>query len=664
MANAGIQDLGEWLQGLGLGRYEATFRAHAIDADVLPELTEADLKRLGVALGSRKRMMKAITEIEAGGASIAPVQVSAVERRPITVLSCRFEASSLPAQFDAEDWRDLYGGCVSEALAIVARFGGRGYPDLGDGLMAMFGYPLAQENDAERAVRAALAIRLAVEKLNARSASATPQRSVRIGLASGKVVVDSMGGVFGKATSIAARAQAAADRGTVVITTDVLRQVAGLFIVENLGPHDLKGVPHKVNLHRIRRASSGRRSGVVARALTPFIGRRAELDLLARQWKRAQSGAGQLALITGAPGMGKSRLLYEFHAMLSEVPHTWIQYNGSPLLQSSRFYPTVEWGRHRFDASAPPADRLAELERTLTHLGLDAETIAPIVAPLVDIPLPPDRVPRMDPDELFRRQVAAGESWVLAGARAQPAVVAFDDVQWCDPASFAFLAALAESGAQAPLLILLAARPEFRTPWPSRMHHTTLELAPFDSAEVGLMVRALAAPHEPSKDDIGVVIERCDGVPLFVEEVGRLLLERGKEAGVRAIPRALQQRLAARLDRLGGARGIAELGAVLGRTFDYALLRGLAGLPEAALRNSLERLTEADILDVNGVPPDRDAAYGSLLMSRRQALHLRAAELLRDPKRATFDAEAVARHVAAADNAGHELDEDAEDRTN
>ena len=675
MAPGSINDIGEWLQGLGLGRYEASFREHEIDADVLLELTEADLRRLGVALGSRKRMLKAIAELELTGPSSAaqqPAVAAAVERRPITIVSCRFEASSLPAQFDVEDWRDLYGGCVDEALALVTRFGGRGQPELGDSLMAMFGYPQAQENDAERALRAALAIQTAIEKRNARSAPTTPPISARIGLDCGKVVVDSMGGVFGKATSIAARVQAAADPDAVFVTQDVLRQVAGLFVAEDRGSHDLKGVPHKVKLYRIRRAASGRNRGA-GQPLSAFVGRRDALDLLARLWERARSGAGRLVLIAGDPGMGKSRLLAEFRATLSEIPHTWVHYNGSPLLQGSNFYPVTEWGRRRFDSASPPAERLAELEKTLSLIGLDAEAIAPLVAPLVDVPLPHDRLPQLDPEELLRRQLAAGEAWILAGARTQPAVLAFEDLQWCDSASLALLARLAENGAKAPLLIVATARPEFRAPWPSRAHHVSLDLAPLGRNDVGLMARALASPRELSDDDIDVVNLRSDGVPLFVEEVARLILERPGEASVEAIPPALQQSLAARLDRLGAARQVAEIGAVLGREFDYSLLRDLADLPEAALKVSLDRLIEADILAPTGRIPNcayrfkytliRDAAYENLLRSSRQTLHLRAAELLRDPFHAGPAPEAVARHLAEADKAGQAMEEDAEEQT-
>ena len=344
-----------------------------------------------------------------------------------------------------------------------------------------------------------------------------------------------MGGIFGKAPSVAARLQAAADPGAVFVTPDVLRQVAGLFVAEDRGPHDLKGVSQKLKLYHIRRAASGR-TRREARPPTPLVGRRSELDLLARMWERARSGAGRLALILGEPGMGKSRVLVEFRAMLSEIPHTWVHYNGSPLLQGSNFYPVTEWGGRRFDSATPPAERLAELEKTLSLIGLDAATLAPLVAPLVGVPLPPDRLPQLDPDELLRRQLAAAEAWILAGVRTQPAVLAFDDLQWCNSASLALLARLADRCAQAPLLIVATARPEFRAPWPSQTHHASLELAPLDRNDVRLMARALAAPRELSEGDLDVVNERSDGVPLYVEEVARLLLELGGESGPRGDP--------------------------------------------------------------------------------------------------------------------------------
>jgi predicted ATPase len=307
-------------------------------------------------------------------------------------------------------------------------------------------------------------------------------------------------------------------------------------------------------------------------------------------------------------------------------------------------------GRPRFGADAPADQRLGDLEGALRLIGLDPTEHAPLLAPLVDIPMPPGREAAFAPEELRRRQLGALVAWALAGARAQPIVLAFEDLQWADPTSIDLMRALAERSAQAPLLIVATARPEFRPPWGMRSHHIVISLAPLDRVHVRQMVGELASRHALSKDVIEGVSDRTGGVPLFVEEVTRLLLERGEQGGLQAIPPTLQQSLAARLDRLGSAREVAQIGAVLGRDFAYRLLRNVAELDEPGLQSSLDRLADADLLFVEGAPPQasyrfkhaliQDAAYESLLKSRRQALHRRAAEILRDdPERAAAEPE-------------------------
>src|SRR5271165_3185006 len=684
-------DVGGWLRSLGLGQYEANFRDNKIDADVLPQLTADDLKDIGVsAVGDRRRLLAAIaalsgptpsTNAPASPPKPAPakgLEISA-ERRPITVMFCDLVGStSLASRLDAEAWRNLVGAYLDEASQAVTGFGGHVLKRLGDGLMALFGYPHAQENDAERAVRAALAIQRALVELNARNAGTrAPQLIARIGLESGPVVVDATGEVFGEAPNIAARVQGAAKPGAIFITATVLRQTAGLFVAEDLGAHELKGVSEPATLYRIVRASGGGRRGG-ARALTPLVGREEELDILSRRWERARKGEGQLALIVGEPGLGKSRLVEEFHARLAETPHTWVEWSSSQLLQNTPLHPIEEWGRLRFGADLPAEQRLADLEGTLGLIGLDAAEYAPLLAPLVAVALPEDRRAKFAPEELRRRQLAAMTAWVLAGARSQPVALAFEDLHWADPTSLDLMRALAERGAQAPLLIIATTRPEFRPGWSVRSHHSVISLAPLDRAQVARMVGELASRHALSKDVIEGVNERTGGVPLFVEEVTRLLLERGVEGGAQAIPPTLQQSLAARLDRLGFAREIAQIGAVLGRSFSYTLLRDVAsvaavadrgsaglseagyrGLDDAGLRSALERLAEADILFIEGDGPQanyrfkhaliQDAAYESLLKSRRQSLHRRAAELLRgQPERAVAEPEAIAHHFTQA----------------
>jgi class 3 adenylate cyclase len=328
------------------------------------------------------------------------------ERRPITVMFCDLVGStSLAEKLDAEDWRNLVNAYLDEASAAVIGLGGHVLKKLGDGLMALFGYPQAQENDAERAVRAALAIQLALAELNAKNETkGAPELAARIGLDSGPVIVDATGEVFGDAPNVAARVQGLAVPGSVLVTMNVQRQVAGLFVAEDKGAHELRGVAAPVTLYRIVRASGGRRRGG-ARALTPLVGRSEELDLLERRWERSRRGQGQLALIVGEPGIGKSRLIEVFRARLGETPHTFVEWSSSQLLQNTPLHPVAEWGRQRFGADQPAEQRLADLENTLQLIGLDPAEYAPLLASLVDIPLPPGRAANFPPEELRRRQL-------------------------------------------------------------------------------------------------------------------------------------------------------------------------------------------------------------------------------------------------------------------
>jgi class 3 adenylate cyclase len=371
-------DVAGWLRGLGLGKYEAAFLDNGIGEAVLPHLTVEDLKEIGVAtVGDRRMLLAAIAALatprssEAIGPEPSPVPLAkapeiSAERRPIiTVMFCDLVGStSLAAKLDAEDWRNLVNAYLDEGSKAVAALGGHVLKRLGDGLMALFGYPRAQENDAERAVRAALTIQRALAELNERNVrSGVPELTARIGIDAGPVVVDAAGEVFGDAPNFAARVQALAEPGTVLITARVQRQTAGLFVAEDRGAHALKGVPEPTTLFRIVRASGGRRFG--ARALTPLVGREEELDLLCRRWERAARGEGQFIQIVGEPGIGKSRLVEEFRLKLGETPHTWAEFSSSQLLQNTPLHPIAEWGRQRFGADEPAARRLADLENTL-----------------------------------------------------------------------------------------------------------------------------------------------------------------------------------------------------------------------------------------------------------------------------------------------------------
>ena len=538
--------------------------------------------------------------------------------------------------------------------------GGKVAKKLGDGLMALFGYPVAQENDAERAVRAALAIQRSLTELNRKNeGSGKPILTARIAIECGPVVIDELGEIFGDVPNIAARAQALAEPGAVVVTGRVHRQVAGLFVAEERGGHDLKGVPEPVTLFQIIRASgAGRRAR--QRHLTPLVGRDEEIAVLMRRWERARQGDGQLVMIVGEPGLGKSRLIEEFHTRLREVPHTWVEWSCSQLLQNTPLHPIAEWGRQRFGGADVPAEqRLADLENTLALIKLDPAENVPLLAALLDIPLPQERAPTLAPEELRRRQVAALTAWAMSSARVQPAVLALEG--WADPTTLDVVRGIAERGELAPLFVLMTARPEFRPPWNMRSHHMTISLAPLDRHQVRDMVGELAARRAFPKELVEIVTERSGGVPLFIEEVTRLFLESGQDGSARAIPPTLQQSLTARLDRLGPARELAQIAAVIGRSFSYGLIRTVAGLEDAPLQATLERLAEADILLVQGVPTDsayrfrhaliQDVAYENLLKRRCQVLHRHVAEALRDRFAATGEAEPelLAYHFTRAD---------------
>jgi class 3 adenylate cyclase len=455
-----MQQIAEWLEELGLGQYAQRFAENDISFVILPDVTDQDLKEVGVAsLGHRRLLMRAIAELNcvdksplvvpaataaplvppSGSASIpttaASPTISAMvegegERRYVTVMFCDLVGSTgISAKLDAEEWRDLVRAYLDAASEAVTEMGGHVAKKLGDGLMVLFGYPVAQENDAERAARAALSIQRALAEVNRKNAAVgKPALNARIGIEIGPVVIDAAGEIYGDAPNIAARAQSLAEPDAVVVTARVQRQVAGLFVVEERGSHNLKGVPEPIILYRIVRASGGgRRAG--QRHLTPLVGRDEEIGMLMRRWERARQGDGQLVLIVGEPGLGKSRLIEEFHARLRETTHTWAEWSCLQLLQNTPLHPIAEWGRQRFGGADVPAERrLADLENTLTLIKLDPAENVPLLAPLLDIPLSKERRLAIAPEELRGRQFAALTGWIIASAKVQPLVLVFEDL--------------------------------------------------------------------------------------------------------------------------------------------------------------------------------------------------------------------------------------------
>jgi class 3 adenylate cyclase/tetratricopeptide (TPR) repeat protein len=592
------------------------------------------------------------------------------ERRHLTVLFCDLAGSTgIAAQLDPEEWRETVGGYHHAAAEAITRFGGHVAKYLGDGVMAFFGYPQAHDNDAERAARAGLAIIEAIAKLNQQPGRT--RLSARVGIHSGAVVVGAGAGsesdVFGDAPNIAARVQEAATPGTVVVTDDTHRLISGLFVVEERGAPALKGVDRPIELYQVIQPSGvrGRLEAVAAaRGLTPFVGREDELRLLMNRWESAREGEGQVALIVGEAGIGKSRLVQRFHEQIAGTPHTWIETAAGVFFQNTPFYPVGDLLKQALGSRGDePAERqLEQLESVLEFAGLQPAEAIPLLAPLLNLP-PSTKYPpsALSPEQQRRRLLATLVELALGIARVQPTVITTEDLHWVDASTLELIELLVEQGAQARLLLVYTARPEFRAPWPMRPHHTQITLNRLSSRNVRTMVAQVAARNALPEETIAAMVERTGGVPLFVEELTRAVLESGdaKLTG-REIPATLHDSLMARLDRLGPAKEVIQVGAVIGSEFSYQLLHAVHPIAEADLQRALRALAESELLHVRGIAPEatylfkhaliRDAAYEALLKSRRKELHRQVARTIDEQFTALGAAhpEVLARHWTEA----------------
>ena len=518
------------------------------------------------------------------------------ERRHLTVLFCDLVGSTeIAGHLDPEEWREIVGEYHRAAAQAIERFGGHVAQYLGDGVMAYFGYPEAHDNDAERAARAGLAILDAISKLNEHPTH--PKLSARVGIDSGTVVVGAGAGkdtdVFGDTPNIAARVQTVAAPGTVLITDAVHRLVSGLFVVEDRGAQALKGIERPVQLYRVVQPSGVRgrlEAAAAARGLTPFVGREDELRLLMNRWEHALEGEGQVTLIVGEAGIGKSRMVQRFREQIAGTPHTWVEAAAGAFFQNTPFYAVTEMLREllawRGDESAE--EQLTQLETRLELAGLKPAEALPLIAPLLNLPIPAKYPPSpLSPEQQRRRLLATLVEWALGAARVQPIVIAIEDLHWADPSTLELLQLLVEQGATARLLLLYTARPEFRAQWPQRAHHTQITLNRLSSRNVRTMVGEVAAQKALSEETIATVLERTGGVPLFVEELTRAVLESGnaKLTG-HEIPVTLHDSLMARLDRLGPAKEVGQVGAVIGGEFSYELLHAVHPIAEEDLQRA------------------------------------------------------------------------------
>ena len=622
-------------------------------------------------------------------AGAAPVPATTGERRHLTVLFCDLVGSTpLSQQLDAEEWREVIANYQQAASGAVAPFGGYVAKNLGDGLLIYFGWPTAREDDPARAVRAGLAIVDAMVPLNATLAADDGTRlEVRIGIHTGPVVIADGGEVFGETANVAARVQSAAESDTVAITAATHRLVAGMFVVEDRGPQTLKGVREPVTLyHVIRPSGIHSRLDAAAGRLTGFVGREPELATVIDHWERAQDGEGQNILIVGEAGVGKSRLVRQLREHLAGIPHTWLECDATPYTESTPFYPVIELVRQGL-ALAPEdtlRDKLGKIEAALTRANLVSPEAMTIMADFLNLERS-EVMPSlaMSPELQRRKTMALLAAWELALAEAQPLVMVVEDLHWSDPSSLELLGRLIAQSPTARVLLVGTARPEFVAPWPERFNLTPIKLGRLTKRQARTVIERVAtavkdaAPSVPeaerggartitlsnatlSDSMIDAIVVRADGIPLYLEELTRTILEPGVARQVEEIPATLADSLMARLDRLSGAKEVAQRASVLGREFSYPLLAAVVGLDEAALRHGLARLDEAEILFVRGEPPQssytfkhalvQEAAYESLLKRTRRQLHGRVVEVLlaQFPERASAEPEVMARHAELA----------------
>jgi class 3 adenylate cyclase/predicted ATPase len=662
-------DLGAWLRSLGLERYEATFRDNGVDETVLPSLTAEDLKEMGVSgVGHRRKLLDALALLRTPGAGGSPPSPDAplaatnlakdtAERRQVTVMFCDMVGSTaLAARLDPEDLRDIIAAYQRTATEVIRRCDGFVAKYLGDGVLVYFGYPQAHEDDAERAVRTGLDVVAAVANLRSQAPLQT-----RVGIATGLVVVgDLVGsgeaqerGIVGETPNLAARLQGLGEPNTVVIAESTRKLLGTLFELDDLGLKDLKGIAQPVRAWAVTRASSvaSRFEAMHASGLTSLIGRDEELDLLLRRWAKAKSGEGQVVLFSGEPGIGKSRLTAALLERLATEPHTRLRYFCSPQHTDSALFPIIGQmeraaGLAREDTPQVKLDKLdALLGQTSTSSG-DMALIAEMLS------LPSDgRYPVLDllPQQRRHRTMEALLIQLEGLARQNPVLMILEDAHWIDPTSLEVFSLVVSKLRTIRALLMVTFRQEFVPPWVGRSRVTSITLSRLEERDVEALIDRVVGNQQLPASLRQDIMERSDGIPLFVEEMTKAVLEAGSQrAGEHivapalptplAVPASLQASLMARLDRLGPAKEVAQVGAAIGREFPHALLAAVVRTPEPDLLAALDRLMQSGLLFRQGVQPHatylfkhalvQDAAYGTLLREPRRALHARISSVL------------------------------------
>jgi predicted ATPase/class 3 adenylate cyclase len=681
------------LSGLGLGQYEQAFRDNDIDAEVLMDLTAEDLIGLGVAsIGHRRKLLAAIAALRAGSISATTAAMAAAtavllapgaERRQLTVMFVDLvDSTALTARLDPEEMSAVlrtYQGAVAGA---IARFEGHVAKYMGDGVLAYFGYPRAHENEAERAVRAGLAAVAAVHSLGSVHGETL---AARVGIATGPVVVGELIGegaareetVVGDTPNLAARLQNLAEPGTVVISARTRELVGGLFELAELSLQILKGFPIPVRAWRVvgEGAAESRFEALHGTGLTPLVGRENEIGLLLEHWERAKEGEGQVVLLAGEPGIGKSRLVRALRGRLENEPHTALSHYCSPHHQTSPLHPVIGLLERAagFAADDPAATRLDKLEALLALSRDDVAVVAPLLAALLSLETDA-RYPPLDmsPHRQKERTLEELVDQVLGLATRRPVLAVYEDVHWADPTSLELLDLLVDRVQDAPVLVLITFRPEFDPSWTRYAHVSALTLSRLSRRQGATMVARLSGGKALPPAVLDQIVAKTDGVPLFVEELTRAVLETNllRDEGDHyalagplppmAIPTTLQESLLARLDRLAPAREVTQVAAAIGREFSHELLAIATALPESELLAALDDLVGAGLVFRRGTPPQatysfkhalvQDAACATLVRAKRKRLHARIASAIEQhfPETVQAQPELLAHHYMEA----------------
>lgn len=655
--------IAEWLEKLGLGQYAERFVQNGIDIGVLPELMDEDFDKLGVLLGHRRKMLRAIADLDPAALIASPLPPQDAERRHLTVMFCDLVGSTaLSARLDPEDMWEVIRAYRAACADVVAAYDGRIARFVGDGILVYFGYPRAHEDDAERAVRAGLDMISAIRQLKT---GAGERAELRIAIATGLVMVGDLisgdaseeHGTIGDTPNLAARLQSLAEPGVVVVASSTRRLLGDLFTFRNLGRREVKGIAEPIAVWAVEgaAASESRFEAVRAARSIGFVGRKEEIEFILSRQREAWQGQGRIVLISGEPGIGKSRIV----ATLSESPalgtHRRVRYQCSPYHTNSALHPFVAQlervaGICLHDT---PGQKLEKLEEMLALGTQQVVQATPLIAALLSIPTG-DRYPPLglSPAQQRRQTFAALLDQLEGLAREQPLLIVCEDMHWADASTLELFDLGVDRIRGLPILVLMTSRPEFEPSWSGLANVSLLRLDRLDRQDTRALVEQVAVGRQIPREMMEQIIGRTDGIPLFVEELTKMVLESGllvEDSGryrldsplpPLAIPATLQDSLMARLDRLAPVKEVAQIGAAIGRDFSYALLRYVTGRDDPTLSNALGQLEEAELLVRRGTPPEanysfrhalvQEAAYEGLLRSKRQVLHKRIGDVLRE----------------------------------